>query len=89
MKKTVVLVSVVTLLFITACGVSSGFGFRTVKGSGEVITVQRDMSGFNRVDICCGMTLILSQGESESLEIKADDNFMAEIVTRVVCFLIY
>ncbi|MHA2429081.1 MAG: GIN domain-containing protein [Candidatus Hermodarchaeia archaeon] len=83
MKMTVLLFSLTTLFVITACGVFSGLGFKTITGSGDVVTEIRDVSGFDSVDVCCGMVLILTQGESESLEIEADDNFMEEILTTV------
>jgi hypothetical protein len=84
MRKTYITLSVLVLFLVTACGLSGGLGFRTVRGSGKVISERRDVSGFVRVDVCCGMELTLTQGGSESLEIEADDNFMPEIVTRVV-----
>jgi hypothetical protein len=83
MKMTALLFSLTTLFVITACGVFSGLGFKTINGSGDVVTEKRDVSGFDSVDVCCGMVLILTQGESESLEIEADDNFMEEILTTV------
>ncbi len=83
MKRTILLFSLTTLFVITACGVSSLLGFKTVTGSGEVITEMRDVSGYDRVDVCCGMVLLLTQGDRESLKIEADDNFMEEILTTV------
>ena len=84
MKKNILLIILLTLLFITACGVSSGFGFRPIEGSGNIITETREVSNFDRVEVCCGMELYLTQGSTESLEIEADDNFMDEIVTRII-----
>jgi len=83
MKKTILLFSLTTLFVITACNISSGLGFKTVRGSGDVITEMRDVSGFDSVDVCCGMELILTQGDRDSLKIEADDNFMDEILTTV------
>lgn len=82
MKKTIV-IAIATLFGVMACGLFSGIGFRTVIGSGEIATETRDVAGFDRVDVCCGMTLHLTQEGSESLQIEADDNFMEEIITRV------
>jgi hypothetical protein len=83
MKRHILLFSLITLFVISACGVSTGLGFKTVKGSGDVITETREVSDFSRVDVCCGMVLNLTQGGQESLKIEADDNFMDEIQTRV------
>jgi len=84
MKKYPVIISLVTFLIITACSLSSGLGFQTINGSGKVIDEAQEVSGFNQVDVCCGMELYFTQGDSEALRIQADDNFMEEIETRVV-----
>ena len=55
-----------------------------MRGSGKIITQTREVSKFERVDVCCGMELYLTQGSHESLEIKADDNLLDEIRTDVV-----
>ena len=83
MKKTIGIFSIMALFIITACNLASGVMFKTVKGSGVVITEARQVSGFERVEVCCGMELYLTQGEVESLEIEADDNLIDEIVTTV------
>jgi hypothetical protein len=84
MNKKPVFISIVTFLVITACSLSSGLGFQTVNGSGKVIDEAREVSGFDQVEVCCGMELYLTQGNRESLRIQADDNFMEEIETRIV-----
>ena len=84
MKKNPVIISVVTFLIITACSLSSGLGFQTINGSGKVKDEARNVSGFDQVEVCCGMELYRTQGNSEALRIQADDNFLEEIETRVV-----
>ncbi len=83
MKKNILGFSAITLFMMSACGIFTGLGFETISGSGNVITATRDVANFNRVDVCCGMVLNLTQGDQESLKIEADDNFMDEILTRV------
>jgi len=83
MRKTIVAISAATFIIVAACSISSGLGFTTVRGSGNVTNETRDVSRFERVDVCCGMELTLTQGDVESLRIEADDNFMDEIVTTV------
>ncbi|MCJ7700786.1 MAG: DUF2807 domain-containing protein [Anaerolineales bacterium] len=83
MKKTMGIFSITALFVITACNLASGLSFKTVTGSGVVITEERQVSGFERINVCCGMELYLTQGETESLKIEADDNFMDEIVTTI------
>lgn len=84
MKKNPVIICVLTFLFITACSLSSGFGFQTIRGSGKVIDEAREVSGFYQVEVCCGMELYLTQGKSESLRIQTDDNLLEKIETRIV-----
>jgi len=65
-----------------ACQAVTGIG-GVVRGSGEVVSESRPVSGFDQISVCCGMQLVLTQGESESLEIEADDNLLPEIVSTV------
>ena len=83
MKKPLVFISIFVLLVTAACGFTGSFGFQTIHGSGNIVTESRQVSGFDSVEVCCGMELYLTQGGSESLEIEADDNFMDEIITIV------
>ena len=82
MDKRWALVIVAVILVSSACVVSTGLG-KTVRGSGQITSETRPVSGFDQIDICCGMQLMLTQGETESLEVVADDNLLPEIVTEV------
>ena len=70
------------VLFSFACQAVTGIG-GVVRGSGEVVSETRPVSGFDQISVCCGMELIVTQGDVESLEIEADDNLLPEIVTTV------
>ncbi|MBC8503922.1 MAG: DUF2807 domain-containing protein [Anaerolineales bacterium] len=78
MKKNILVAILSLTLILSACAA------RIVRGSGDVVSEMRDVSGFDEVDVCCGMELILSQGDEISLEIEAEDNILAEIESRVV-----
>jgi hypothetical protein len=67
-------------LFLSACGLVPG---NALRGSGRVESESREVSGFDEIEVCCGMQLILSQGQSESLVIEADDNILPEIISEV------
>jgi hypothetical protein len=84
MKKPLLFISIFVFLVSAACGITPNFGFKTIVGSGKIVTESREVSDFTRVEVCCGMELYLTQGETESLEIEADDNFMEEITTQVI-----
>ena len=82
MDKRWAFVIVAVILVSSACVVSTSLG-KTVRGSGQVTSETRPVSGFDQIDICCGMQLMLTQGDMESLEVEADDNLLPEIVTEV------
>ena len=84
MKKLLLFISVFVVFVSTACGITSNLQFEVIEGSGNIVTEVRNVSGFEQVEVCCGMELYLVQGDRETLEIKADDNFMDEIITSVV-----
>lgn len=77
-KKISLLVLSLSMAFILACGLG------VVRGSGKVISETRDVSGFDRVEIHDGGNLYLVQGDSEALEIEAEENIMPYLSSRVV-----
>ena len=58
-------------------------GIRTIKGSGNVVTEERDVSGFDRVALSGFGEVIITQGDKESLTVETDDNLMRYIETKV------
>jgi hypothetical protein len=67
---------------LIGCGVYGGL--TTVRGSGNVITETRNVSGFNGVELTGFGNLKITQGETEGLTITADDNIIPYIKTEVV-----
>ena len=57
--------------------------FRVVRGSGTLITESRPVSGFNAVQLDGAGRLVITQGASESLEIRADDNLIGNLTSEV------
>jgi hypothetical protein len=82
MDKRWIITIIPAILISSACLVVSGLG-KVVRGSGQVTSETRTARGFDRISVCCGMRLMLTQGDTESLEIEADDNLLPEIVTEV------
>ncbi len=68
---------IIGLLLISACGLG------TIKGSGDVITESREVSGFDSVSRTGIGRVIITQGDKESLTIEADDNLMEHITSEV------
>ena len=56
---------------------------RTIKGSGNVVTEDRDVSGFDSVSMLSFGRVIITQGAEESLTVETDDNLMQYIETKV------
>jgi len=82
MDKRWAFIIIAVTLVSSACVVSSGLG-KTVRGSGQITSETRPVSGFDQIDICCGMQLVLTQGDTESLEVEADDNLLPETGSEV------
>ncbi|MEZ4664556.1 MAG: head GIN domain-containing protein [Caldilineaceae bacterium] len=61
----------------------SGCGFQIVNGSGTVVTEERPVSDFTRVDFTGFGELTLVQGDNEALTIETDDNLLPYIKTSV------
>ncbi len=53
------------------------------RGSGNIITETRDVSNFHSIDVSYPAQVLVKQGGKESLQIKADDNFLPGLQTRV------
>ena len=66
---------------LTACYIPSGP--RLVRGSGDVVVEERNVSGFDKILVSGAGRVIVTQGDSESLTIETDDNLMRYIVTKV------
>ena len=69
--------------FLLVALLVTGCSFQVVAGSGKVVTETRDVSNFSRVTLAGIGNLILTQGESESLKIEADDNLISYFKTEV------
>jgi hypothetical protein len=61
----------------------SGCGFKVISGSGQVISESRPVSDFNAVTLTGRGDLFISQGETESLKIEAEDNLLPYIKSEV------
>jgi hypothetical protein len=71
---------VIGSLFLSACAIT---GFNVTRGSGDLTTESRNVSGFSRIQIDGAGDLIIVQGESESLEIQAEDNIIGDLTSEV------
>jgi hypothetical protein len=57
--------------------------FTAVRGSGNVVTQERQVSGFDSVALSGVGEVFITQGDAESLTVETDDNLMRYIETEV------
>lgn len=75
MKRSIFIIMSLIALLLTACG--------SERGSGNLITEEREVSDFDRVELAGVGELTLTQGESESLTIEAEEHVMPKITSEV------
>lgn len=54
----------------------------TIDGDGNVITEERKVSSFNKIDISGNFEVLIKQGDTEQLEIEADKNLLELIEAK-------
>ncbi len=79
--KVIILVMILAVIS-TACVIPARP--QVIRGSGDIIVEDRDVSGFDRISMAGAGKIILTQGDTESLSIETDDNLMEYIETKVV-----
>ena len=73
------MLALLALPIAVACNVP----FIPEKGSGNMATESRDVSGFDQVSLSGIGTLVIEQGNREALTIEAEDNILPRIRTEV------
>ena len=81
-QRSIWLTLIVLIAASLACAVP--FDASTVKGSGNVVTKERDVSGFDKVVVSGLGRVIVTQGDEESLTVETDDNLMQYIETLIL-----
>lgn len=71
----IVALLVVLVIASSACNI--------VRGSGDIVSESREVSGFDSIDLSGSGDVIITQGETESLTIETDDNVMEHITSEV------
>ena len=82
-KKAAMFLLVLITVFAVAAGLASCIQITGLTGSGNVVSEERTVSGFNTVALSAGMNLYLEQGDTEYCRIEAEDNIIAQIITEV------
>ena len=79
MNKRIIIPTTILLVALLV----SGCGFQVVTGSGKVVTETRQVSGFTSVTLAGIGNVYLTQGETESVRIEAEDNLIPYFDTSV------
>jgi len=77
MKTLLLPLLTITALFLNACGMNM------IVGSGKLINETRKVKDFEQIVLSVPARLVLTQNETESLEISAEDNLLPYIHTKV------
>ena len=78
MKKTA-LFSLIILVFASSCRQIAG---ERVRGSGNVISENRNETGFNRLDVSGAIDVYIKQDSSTSVKVEADDNILQYVIVN-------
>ncbi len=82
MKRLLLITSAfIILIFVTSCEDCCWFG--CIEGNGVIVSEQRIVNGFNRVETNGNFDVYVYQGDEYSVEIETDKNLMDYIVTNV------
>jgi len=74
---------ILLVLIAASLACAAPFGVSIIQGSGNVVTEERDVSGFDSVVVSGLGRVIVTQGDEESLTIETDDNLMQYIETKI------
>ncbi len=81
MKKYFIIFTSFLTVFILFSSCNFGPGYARL--SGDIVTDQRDVPDFDRIDVSSGIELILSQGSSHKVVVRADKDLQDDIQTVV------
>lgn len=56
---------------------------QSISGNGNIQSQNRDVSGYDKIEISGGIDLVLKQGDTEGIVLKGDENLLEHIITEV------
>jgi hypothetical protein len=83
-KNLIIIFILTVMIVLLPVATTSCIYIRATIGSGNVVTEERDVSGFDSISIGSSMNLIIEQTGSESLKIEAEDNIIPLVKTSVI-----
>lgn len=76
----VVIATMVALLF-SSCNMN--FSGESITGSGKVVSKERNLSGFTKIEVAKGLDCEVIQAPEFKVTVEADDNLQQGIITKV------
>jgi len=76
----IVVAFIVSLLF-SSCNMT--FDGKSIKGSGNVVSKDRNLKDFTKIEVRKGIECIVTQGDNFKVTVEADDNLQEGILTTV------
>lgn len=77
------IVIIITSILLSSCNFDLNMG-PGVRGNGNVMTIDRELKGdFNSIKVSAGMNVYLTQSDSQSVVVEADENLHELISTRI------
>ena len=74
---------VVVAAVVAGCGSSARQSSSSIKGSGKVVSVSRDVPSFTKIDLRGAATISVTVGKKTAVAISGDDNIVPLIHTEV------
>jgi hypothetical protein len=79
---------VMGLLIVSGCGAIGEIDVdidarETIRGSGDLVTEEREVSGFDRLSLVGAGDVMITQGEDEALTVEAEDNLIPYLMSEV------
>ncbi len=81
MNRMIMLSALLSIVLIIQTGCT--FGFTGIRGNGNVVKQDRNLSPFNRLEVGGAFRVYLIQGDKEMVTVEADENLMDVIKTEV------
>lgn len=79
-NKILLFLSAVLIISLNSCYIDFG---ETVYGNGNVITEERSPGSFDRLKVSNGIDVYITQGDTESIKVIADENLLKYITTDI------
>ena len=76
-------VTTVAAVFLAAAAPGFAWGWGAVKGSGKIVSETRTLDSFDRLGSAGSATVVVTVGPAQSVTVKADDNVVSLIETKV------